>query len=330
MEQSLRDVIQESCYEIEDSADISELWVATQVLSHRLQRFFKGGMNGPSGDLSGGLLSSDSALQCLVNEPLRTQLYQAAVCEGVARKVEEKGHCRVAYLGTGPAASLVLPALTRFTPEQLSVCFVEGNANSYRLLQSLLTEAGFRSHVEAVHNMNAVSPLARDTIGRNFDVVVTETMAQALLYEPQFAITQNLGRFILAEDGLWIPEAVNIGLRTQMDGLIQDFPFFSLTKDGVKGYSDGFEFDPSDQYVSGTFDFGSWWSQRRPLKVRTSIQVDATRELPPGTSTINPDWTVEVGSYSLPTRVKFSYYLGEESRRAQVTRLSDGHAPADR
>lgn len=314
------EAIRESCAALAEAERPDSIQNAANGLHNILSGLFEGGLgHSPLGE--NGLLNSTSALSCVFREPLRTQLYQGAVLDAVRTCLERKDVCRVLYIGTGPAASLLLHTMSQVNPEEVSVTFLEGHKNSFRLLNYLIYAGGFHDFVDETFLVDARNSGITDRIGSNFDVVVTETMAQALLYEPQAAITLNLGEEVLSEGGVWLPQRVRISLETTLDGNKLEMPFFDLEPSGVSGRSADFTFDPQEQRVTGVFDFEGSWAERRPFKINTAIQIDEGRTLPSESSAITRSWLLEYGQSPILRKVRVSYQLGGFSHEATVHRV---------
>jgi hypothetical protein len=325
LDENFVDQIRGRCTDLAQADSSVEVNMAATELFTVLERFNRGLLGGAS--LRGvGLLNSRSALSCIMAEPLRTKLFQAAVMNAVKECISRKGHCRLAYIGTGPAATLVLPIMTQLPADAVNITFIEGHINSFGLLQRLFMYGGFENHVEAVHNIDATNGNAAEIIGGDFDVVVTETMAQALLYEPQAAITLNLGQKILAPGGVWLPHKIGIDLELDMHGFRIQKPFFELSAQGIHGLARDFEYEPKGQVVSGNFKLDGWLTRNRIPQVLTSIKIDDEHELPSGSSVITRPWMVPRGrpvSVGESLDLNLSYLLGGISRDGMLKELAN-------
>jgi|GEM_PF-6989294 len=305
----LRDIIQQSCAELANAEPVArKTRLAAGDLDHVLRNYFRGRLGCPSRDNDAGYLNSSSALACLKTESYRTQLYQAALLEAVKNCLKRKGSCRVAYIGTGPAATLALRLMTVIPSEGVSITFIEGHKNSYSLVDKFLEDLEFTPFVENVLNVNAMSPEGKAAIGGDFDVVITETMHQALIKEKQAHITLNLGEEILTEGGIWLPESVDVHLESSRRMAIQ-MPFYSLRSKGIIGHAEAFGFDAEGMRVSGAFDLGKPSLDSSHLSFCTNIQIDDQRRLESGRSVITRPWLVALPQWQ-SRYARVAYDLG--------------------
>ena len=160
---------------------------------------------------SGGIaLSSFDAALCL-DDYIRTTRFlkgvYAAIQDLFQQFPEQKIH--VLYAGCGPYATLMLPLLPLFQPEQLEVILLDINEESISSVKLLIDAMGLEDYPLTVMQADAIQ--YQKPSSWTLHLLVTETMFHALIREPQVSITTNLAAQ-LEPDGILIPEAIHIDL----------------------------------------------------------------------------------------------------------------------
>jgi len=159
---------------------------------------------------SGKAICPMDAGRC-VTDMMRTSAY----FRGLVAAVEEAQQrfpgttLRILYAGSGPFASLMLPLLVRFGPEDLQCTLIDIHEYSLNACKTLHEKLGWSEYVED-YILGDATRLEFDT---DFHILVTETMLRALEKEPQVSITAHLGRY-LHPQGLLVPQ--NISITAQM------------------------------------------------------------------------------------------------------------------
>lgn len=111
------------------------------------------------------------------------------------------------YAGCGPYATLVLPLLCKFNPGQLRIALLDIHQASLDSVKRLISHYDLESHDISTIKADACSYRHPHAL----DVIIAETMQRSLEQEPQYAITVNLAPQ-LAENGVFIPERINVSL----------------------------------------------------------------------------------------------------------------------
>ena len=161
--------------------------------------------------LQGGIaLSSYDAAICL-DEFIRTARFlkgtHLAICELLKRFPGQK--LNILYAGCGPYATLILPLLPLFSPDQLDVLLLDINNDSLRSVAGILSAAGLEEYKVDMQQADAIRYQSPGS--RPLHLIVSETMFYALIREPQVSITQNLAPQ-LQKGGILIPEEINLDL----------------------------------------------------------------------------------------------------------------------
>lgn len=114
---------------------------------------------------------------------------------------------RILYAGTGPFATLALPSMATFSPEEVQFDLLEIQEISLRNARRILKACGFEGHCGQFIEEDAITfkPSPK------YHAVITETMGPGLTEEPQVKIMENLAD-ALVEGGIMIPEEIQVGL----------------------------------------------------------------------------------------------------------------------
>lgn len=158
---------------------------------------------------SGLAIATEWAVRC-VDDVERTKTFikgtAAAIRQVLARR---PGAVHLLYAGTGPYATLVLPLLSVFTPQQLQLTLIEINDQSYQSIRHIFQQPAFAPFLQAILQEDASTlRLAQPDV---YDILLSETMQHALKREPQVPITVNLLRQ-LRPDAILIPQRIVVQL----------------------------------------------------------------------------------------------------------------------
>lgn len=148
-----------------------------------------------------------------VNEVRRTQRFCRGLFQSVARAVASRPGrpVHVIYAGAGPFAALALPTMRQFPAEEVQFTLLEVNPGSLDKLRHVISALELEPYVRRVELCDATTWRVPDGA---VDIVISETMNQALQREPQAGIMLNLRRQ-LGDSVVFIPEAVEVRLAWQ-------------------------------------------------------------------------------------------------------------------
>lgn len=169
-------------------------------------------------NLKTGVAISPLDAAICINEYMRTTKYIRGVFDAIndllVRFKDEKIH--LLYAGTGPYATLVTPLLHLFDSNRLEVTFLDIHQSSLDSVKDILTTQKICSFAKDYVCTDATTYKCESKV----HIIVTETMRLAFEGEPQVNITLNLLPQ-LCEDGVFIPECVNIHLESSLKKLVQ-------------------------------------------------------------------------------------------------------------
>lgn len=157
---------------------------------------------------SGKAIDTYEAGMC-VKEFMRTKQFISGIYEGMIelKKRFPDSVLKVLYAGSGPFGTLLIPFTTIFTPSDFKVTFLEINQTSVECLKRTLTSFDAWDFVDDIVITDASKYKADE--GKDFHMLVTETMQRALKKEPHVSIVLNLVDQIV-ENGIMIPESIKI------------------------------------------------------------------------------------------------------------------------
>ena len=150
-----------------------------------------------------------------VDDLVRTKRFVSGLNQAVLDVMARKsGPVHVFYAGTGPFATLALPLMTRFTPEQLQFTCLEITNASFAAVKRLFAELDLEDYVIDVIQTDA-STFQIDSV-LPVDIMLSETMQYCLIDEMQVPIALNL-MSQLPPEVLMLPERI-----TLMLGVLED------------------------------------------------------------------------------------------------------------
>jgi len=226
------------------------------------------------------------------------------------------------YAGCGPFAPLALPLTTRFSPDELSITFVDAHAISTKAVEGLLEAFDAAAWCASVRCGDAkahVHPASGD-----LHMVIIETMQKALEHEPQVALTGALAPQ-LVEGGILVPQRIRLSACLADIGAEFAFsdsetstpgrrrldlgPILELGSDGLKFH--GEMGDGTEPPTAATFVIPHEVARFPDLMVRTTVEVFGDHRLDDYDSGITyPTVIHTVGRLHPGDRLEMSYETG--------------------
>jgi len=168
----------------------------------------------------GVAINPNLAAQCF-SDYLRTHRFMLGVYRCVCDlRAATSNQLRILYAGTGPYATIILPLLYLFNPNDIAITAIEINPDSLGSVQRIMEFLGKQHYFESITLADATtySPTG------HFDIIISETMDKALSREPQLAIFSNLVQF-LSPNGHLIPECIRVNLLASSIKLEKNVPY---------------------------------------------------------------------------------------------------------
>lgn len=156
---------------------------------------------------NGKALSTYFAAMCL-DDILRTRQFIRGIDKAIKAKLSDKP-IHVLYAGTGPFATLILPFLFRHNKATIKYTLLEVNPFTFGALQDVLSKLGVEDYDITLVNEDATKYKV-DTANEP-DIIISETMQNALAKEQQVPIFLNLMKQVQSEC-IFIPEKIEIHL----------------------------------------------------------------------------------------------------------------------
>jgi len=156
----------------------------------------------------GNAIGTFWAANC-VKEVLRTQRFVRGLYLAIQDKLAQKsGPVHILYAGTGPFATLALPIMAQFTPNEVQFTLLEINETSHRKLLDVIEALDLHKYIKRIEITDATTYILSNT---DVDIVLSETLNRALINEPQVFIMLNLASQ-LGEGVIYIPEEITVNL----------------------------------------------------------------------------------------------------------------------
>ncbi|MCL1052124.1 phytanoyl-CoA dioxygenase family protein [Shewanella abyssi] len=158
-----------------------------------------------------GLAVSPTVAAKCAQDLLRTQQFIQGIEQAIADKSLHCTEVNILYAGTGPFGLLILPLLCYYkvihSPIRLTVTLIDIHRVSIDGITKIINEFELQDYISEIIVADATTFYPRK--GVEFDLIVSETMKNALKKEPQIFIFAHLQQFLKA-DGVLIPERIQL------------------------------------------------------------------------------------------------------------------------
>ena len=146
---------------------------------------------------------------CVV-DIMRTRQFVRGICKAVEDvKKKKSGPVKILYAGTGPFATLILPLLTKYNPDELQLHLFEVNEETILHLKNLIKKLEIGDYVESITCADASKHKLEKP--RDVDILISETMQRGLIKEQQVPIMFNL-MSQLKDEVIMIPNSIKLDL----------------------------------------------------------------------------------------------------------------------
>lgn len=156
----------------------------------------------------GKAVSPTTAAQC-AEDVQRTLVFMQGVYAAIQQKLQQKNNqtIDVLYAGTGPFGLLLIPLLPLLDAAHVQVTVLDIHAESLTKLQRVIEFLDVGNFIVQAEQADACIWQS----SQRFDLIISETMRQGLIQEPQVSIFSHLQQF-LKDDGWLIPETIRLDL----------------------------------------------------------------------------------------------------------------------
>ena len=157
---------------------------------------------------SGKAVSTIKAAHCL-KELERTRRFIRGIYRAINHLLDTiPGHTiNILYAGCGPYATLLTPLTSQFTAAQINFILLDINPDSLEAAKILYEKLGLSDYLADCVCTDATTYKFPDSV--SIDMVISETMLNALKKEPQVAIMNNLIPQMRPE-AIFIPEEITV------------------------------------------------------------------------------------------------------------------------
>ncbi len=169
---------------------------------------------------NGKALGTFWAALCL-DDLIRTRQFIRGIDKAIKEKINTQKPLHILYAGTGPFATLLLPFILRYAKEDIKYTFLEINPFSFDLLKELILKLDLEDYDITLVNEDATK-YQIDTKNEP-DIIISETMQNALVKEQQVPIFLNLMSQV-KKDTIFIPEKIELSIGMQKAGLPIEAP----------------------------------------------------------------------------------------------------------
>lgn len=156
-----------------------------------------------------------------IDDIMRTRQFVRGVYQAIKDKQKENNNpVHLFYAGTGPFATLILPILSRISPEEIRLTLLDVNEKTLDYLNCVIEELSIEPYIDQI--ICADASTYQFDVNQQIDVLVSETMQHGLVKEQQVPIMINLVSQ-LSQDSIVIPNNIQLDL-AQMNSSSELYP----------------------------------------------------------------------------------------------------------
>jgi hypothetical protein len=148
----------------------------------------------------------EHAAHCL-KDLMRTTYFLRGIHQAIKEQLSNHSTVKILYAGCGPYATLLTPLTSQFSSDEVRFTMLDINPRSTESVRDLYAQMGLESYVQEYIVADATAS-ATALVG-TYDIIISETMAQALKVECQVPLTRNMIKH-LNDSGTFIPQRITV------------------------------------------------------------------------------------------------------------------------
>lgn len=208
-----KEIIRVTSEYFEDNLDYQKLSNASKEFKDLLNEICEQNMDIEDGrnDMefdNGKALGTFWASLCL-DDYIRTRQFVRGINQAIQEKINKKKPLHILYAGTGPFATLILPIIFRYSKQEIKYTLLEVNPFSFEVLQNIISKMGLKDY-DIKFVMEDATKYQID-FNNKPDIIISETMQNALAKEQQVSIFLNLMNQV-KYDSIFIPEKIELSI----------------------------------------------------------------------------------------------------------------------
>lgn len=215
-----KEIIRITSEYFEDNLDYQKLSIASREYKSLLNEICEQNMDVENGrnDIgfdNGKALGTFWAALCL-DDMIRTRQFVRGINKAIKEKINTKNPLHILYAGTGPFATLILPFILRYSKQEIKYTFLEINPLSFEIVHDVISKLGLKDYNIKLVNEDATK--YQIDFKNKPDIIISETMQNALAKEQQVSIFLNLMNQV-NYDAIFIPEKIELFIGLKKAGI---------------------------------------------------------------------------------------------------------------
>lgn len=239
---------------LKDTIDFEKLSIATREYKSLLNGLCEQNMDDERGrdDIgfeNGKALGTYWAALC-VDDMVRTRKFIRGIDKAIQDTLSKQKQLHILYAGTGPFATLILPFIFKYSKQEIQYTLLEINPLSFEILQQIFSKLDLKdNHIQLVQDDATKYIIDKEN---KPDIIISETMQNALAKEQQVSIFLNLMNQVNFES-LFIPEKIELSIGLLKEGITS---YKKLAKIFEVSKEEMAFIKQTDLKLNGEFSFG--------------------------------------------------------------------------
>ena len=239
---------------LKDTIDFEKLSIATREYKSLLNGLCEQNMDDERGrdDIgfeNGKALGTYWAALC-VDDMVRTRKFIRGIDKAIQDTLRKQKQLHILYAGTGPFATLILPFIFKYSKQEIQYTLLEINPLSFEILQEIFSKLDLKeNHIQLVQDDATKYIIDKEN---KPDIIISETMQNALAKEQQVSIFLNLMNQVNFES-LFIPEKIELSIGLLKEGISS---YKKLAKVFEVSKEEMASIKQTDQNLNGEFSLG--------------------------------------------------------------------------